>query len=152
MNVIESATKTIIEGQGFKYLRSVNINDLNVLVGTEDLTGGVGVYANLPSINNQRFGLSKNVLMEYAVEVYYLKLSVYTDDTGQQTSDILNDLYPFAQEYIDKIMVSDFIAPSQFVDNYQLDAIETLKLTKEVLTGWRVRVNLPIFRSTYYCP
>ena len=82
MNVVATTIKGIIEAQGLTYLRAANPNDLNELVHSYDLSNGVGVYANLPTVSNMTYSQNGNVLMEYGIEIYYLKLSTGTDDTA----------------------------------------------------------------------
>jgi len=151
MNTIANTLKTIIEGQNLNYFRSININDLNQQVGTRDVSAGLGVYSSLPEITNNTFALNSNVLMQYGVEVYYLKLNFHTDDNGEQIDSILDELKPLADGMIDQLNHSGIIATGQFIDDYQLDAVETLKFTKEVLTGWRLQFDVPIFRRTFDC-
>lgn len=151
MNNVENAIKTIIENQGLEYFRSININDLNQQVGTRNVSAGLGVYANTPEISNTTFGMTNAILMEYSVEIYYLKLNYGVDDFGAQIDTILDELKPFADGMIDKINRSGLVATGQFIDGYQLDAVETLKFTKEVLTGWHLQFDIPIFRSTFDC-
>ena len=74
MNIIATTLKSIIEAQGLTYLRAANPSDLNELVGNYDLSAGVGVYANLPTVDNITYSQTNNVLMEYGIEVYYLKV------------------------------------------------------------------------------
>jgi hypothetical protein len=143
--------KTIIEAQGLTYLRTVNNNDLNARAVDTDLAGGVGIYANLPEIDNETFEASNNVLSLYSIDVYYLKLNTELDDKGEAIDTILEDLRPFVDGFYDKIINSDIISASSYVDGYQLTAVDTFKLSVEVLTGWRVQMVLPIDRSTFYC-
>lgn len=151
MNLIESTIKQIIEDQGYLYFRSVNINDLNEQVGNINISQGIGVYSSLPVINNRTFNNSNNILMEYEIEVYYLKLNIETDDLGKDIDIILNDLYPDAQQFYDRLRQSGIVATGSFIDDYQLAATETLKMTKEVLTGWQINLTIPIFRKDFYC-
>ena len=151
MNLIESTLKSIIEEQGLLYFRTININDLNEQVGNRNIAQGIGVYSSLPVINYQTFGASPSVLMEYDIEVYYLKLNDNTDDTGAQVDTILNDLYPLAEQLLDHLNQSGIVAKSQYIDGYELNATDTLKMTKEVLTGWSVTMTIPIWRDTFYC-
>lgn len=151
MNIIASTLKTIIEAQGLNYFRSVNINDLNQQVGEKDVSAGLGVYTNLPEIVNRTFGKTNAVLMEYSVEVYYLQLNAETDDKGEAVDVILDALKPLADGLIDQINRSGIIATGQFIEDYNLDAVETLKMTKEVLSGWRLAFAIPIFRSVFDC-
>ena len=151
MNAIESLLKTIIEDQGLLYFRSVNINDLNEQVGNVDISQGVGVYSSLPVIDYTTYGMSSQVLMNYEIEVYYLKLNQETDDKGEAIDVLLNELYPMASQLYDRIKASGIVAKGTFIDGYSLTATDTLKMTKEVLTGWQVTMTIPIFRNNFYC-
>lgn len=151
MNIIATTLKSIIEAQGLTYLRAANPNDLNELVGNYDLSNGVGVYANLPTVDNITYSQTNNVLMEYSVEVYYLKLSTGTDDTATQIDVILDDLKPKVDGMIDKLNSSNIIALSSFIDGYELEAIESINITSELLSGWKLSFVLPIFRDTFEC-
>ena len=151
MNIIASTIKAIIESQGHTYFRSVNINDLNQQVGETNLLNGLGVYTNLPEIDNQTYGRTNAVLMQYNVEVYYLKLNNEVDDKGQAIDMILDELKPSADGLIDQINKSGIVATGQFIEGYKLNAVETLKMTKEVLTGWNLTFTIPIFRKTFDC-
>ena len=151
MNIIAKKIKQIVEDLGLIYIRSVNINDLNQQVGEDDISNGVGVYSNLPEIKNNTFGSTNAVLMEYSVEVFFLKLNNETDDKGEAVDVILDDLQPTAQAFFDRFKKSDFIAKSNFIENYELNAVDTLKMTKEVLTGWRLRFDVPIYRTVFDC-
>jgi hypothetical protein len=151
MNIIATTLKSIIEAQGLTYLRAANPNDLNQLVGSYDLSNGVGVYANLPTVDNITYSQTNNVLMEYSVEVYYLKLSTGTDDTATQIDVILDDLKPKVDGMIDKLNSSNIIALSSFIDGYELEAIESINITSELLSGWKLSFVLPIFRDTFEC-
>jgi shikimate kinase len=151
MNIIESTIKAIVEAQGYLYFRSVNINDLNEQVGNTNIAQGIGVYSNLPAISNTVSSQSNNILMQYDIEVYYLKLSAGTDDTGDDTQAILDDLYDDAQQFYDQMKDSGLIAGGSNIESYDLDATETLKMTKEVLTGWRIQITIPIWRTDFYC-
>jgi len=151
MNVVATTIKGIIEAQGLTYLRAANPNDLNELVGNYDLSNGVGVYANLPTVSNMTYSQNGNVLMEYGVEIYYLKLSTGTDDTATQIDVILDALKPKADGMIDKLNASNIIALSDFIDGYELEAIEAINITSEVLSGWKLSFVLPIYRDTFEC-
>ena len=151
MNIIATTLKSIIEAQGLTYLRAANPNDLNELVGNYDLSNGVGVYANLPTVDNITFSQTNNVLMEYGVEVYYLNLSKGSDDTAIQIDVILDDLKPKVDGMIDKLNSSNIIALSSFIDGYELEAIESINITSELLSGWKLSFVLPIFRDTFEC-
>ena len=151
MNIIATTLKSIIEGQGLTYLRAANPNDLNELVGSYDLSNGVGIYANLPTVTNITYGQTNNVLMEYGVEVYYLKLSTGTDDTATQIDVILDALKPKADGMMDKLNASGIIALSTYIDDYELEAIESINITSEVLSGWKLSFSIPIFRDTFEC-
>jgi len=151
MNIVASEIKRIVEEQGYLYFRTVNINDLNQQVGETDILQGIGVYSSLPEIKNNAFGKTNNILMEYAIEVYYLKLNNEIDDKGEAVDVILDSLYNDAQWFYDQIRQGKLIATSQTIDSYQIDAVETLKMTKEVLTGWRIRMTIPIFRKDFIC-
>jgi hypothetical protein len=151
MNTIGNKIQEIIEGQGLNFFRSVNINDLNQQVGTIDVANGLGVYTNLPEINTKTFGMTNAMLMEYTVEVYYLKLNNEVDDLGFAIDDILNELLPLAHGMIDQFNQSGIVAPSNFIDGYQLTAVETLKFTKEVLTGWQLSFTVPLYRKDFTC-
>lgn len=152
MNLVESTIKAIIEGQGLNYFRSVNINDLNQQVGEVDISNGVGVYTSLPEIKNNTFGGSQTVLMEYSIEIFFLKLNNEVDDKGEAIDVILDELKPFVDEFFDEIKKSEIIAPSNFIDGYEVTGVDTLKMTKEVLTGWMIQMVLPIYRSDFFCP
>tara|TARA_X000001036_G_C20636636_1_gene789354 strand:+ start:257 stop:715 length:459 start_codon:yes stop_codon:yes gene_type:complete len=151
MNVVATTIKGIIEAQGLTYLRAANPNDLNELVHSYDLSNGVGVYANLPTVSNMTYSQNGNVLMEYGIEIYYLKLSTGTDDTATQIDVILDALKPKADGMIDKLNASNIIALSDFIDGYELEAIESINITSEVLSGWKLSFVLPIFRDTFEC-
>jgi len=151
MNVVATTIKGIIEAQGLTYLRAANPNDLNELVGNYDLSNGVGVYANLPTVSNMTYSQNGNVLMEYGVEIYYLKPSSGFDDTATQIDVILDALKPKADGMIDKLNASNIIALSDFIDGYELEAIESINITSEVLSGWKLSFVLPIFRDTFEC-
>ena len=58
-----------------------------------------------------------NVLMEYGVEVYYLKLSTGTDDTATQIDVILDALKPKVDGMMDKLNASGIVALSTFIDD-----------------------------------
>ena len=152
MNLIASALKEIIESQGFLYFRTININDLNQQVGTKNVSQGIGVYSSLPEIDYTTFGASSSVLMNYQIEVYYLKLNQETDDKGEDVDVILDELQPFAEELLERIKQSGIVASGQFIDGYSLNATESLKMTKEVLTGWSVTMTVPMWRKDFYCP
>ena len=151
MNVVATTIKGIIEAQGLTYLRAANPNDLNELVHSYDLSNGVGVYANLPTVSNMTYSQNGNVLMEYGIEIYYLKLSTGTDDTATQIDVILDALKPKADGMIDKLNASNIIALSDFIDGYELEAIESINITSEVLSVWKLSFVLPIFRDTFEC-
>ena len=151
MNIIAAKIKQIVEDLGLIYIRSININDLNQQVGEDDIEQGVGVYSNLPEITNQTFGSTNAVLMQYSIEVFFLKLNAETDDKGEAVDNILNELYPKAQSFYDLFKNAEFVAKSNFIDSYDLDAVDTLKMTKEVLTGWRLRFDVPIYRTVFDC-
>jgi hypothetical protein len=151
MNEPAATIKAIIEAQGLTYLRTVNINDLNARAIDTDLSGGVGIYANLPEIDNETFEASNNVISNVSIEVYYLKLNPELDDKGEAIDTILEDLRPFADGFYDKISRSPIISASSYVDGYDLTAVDTFKLSVEVLTGWRIAMVLPIDRKTFYC-
>ena len=151
MNLIATTIKAIIEAQGLSYFRSVNINDLNQQVGETDVSNGVGVYTSLPDIDNETFELSGNVLMNYDIEVYYLKLNNEIDDKGEAIDIILDELKPLVDEFYDKIKKAPIIALNQTIDSYKVTGVDTLKMTKEVLTGWRIQLTLPINRKDFYC-
>ena len=151
MNLIATTIKGIIEGQGLTYLRAANPSDLNELVGSYDLSAGVGVYANLPTVDNLTYSLTNNVKMEYSVEIYYLKLSTGTDDTATQIDVILDALKPKVDGMIDKLNASNIIALSSFIDGYELEAIESINITTELLSGWKLSFVLPIYRDTFDC-
>lgn len=151
MNVVATTIKGIIEAQGLTYLRAANPNDLNELVHSYDLSNGVGVYANLPTVSNMTYSQNGNVLMEYGVEIYYLKPSSGFDDTATQIDVILDALKPKADGMIDKLNASNIIALSDFIDGYELEAIEAINITSEVLSGWKLSFVLPIFRDTFEC-
>ena len=151
MNLVANTIKTIIEGQGLNYFRSVNINDLNQQVGETDISNGVGVYTSLPEIDNDTFGTSETVLMNYDIEIFYLKLNNEVDDKGEAIDVILDELKPLVDEFFDKIKRAEIIALSNFIDGYNVTGVDTLKMTKEVLTGWRIQMTLPIYRSEFYC-
>ena len=151
MNTIASTLKAIIEDQGLLYFRTININDLNKQVGNTDISQGIGVYSSLPVINYDTYEKSKTVLMNYDIEVYYLKLNEETDDKGEAIDAILNDLYPLAEQLLERIKQSGIVAAGQHIDGYTLSATDTLKMTKEVLTGWSVEMTIPIYRNDFYC-
>tara|TARA_R110000782_G_scaffold101076_1_gene187698 strand:- start:224 stop:682 length:459 start_codon:yes stop_codon:yes gene_type:complete len=151
MNIIATTLKSIIEAQGLTYLRAANPNDLNELVGNYDLSNGVGVYANLPTVSNTMYAQTNNVLMEYGVEVYYLKLSTGTDDTATQIDVILDALKPKVDGMMDKLNASGIVALSTYIDDYELEAIESINITSEVLSGWKLSFSIPIFRDTFEC-
>ena len=152
MNTIESVIKQIIEAQGYLYFRSININDLNEQVGNIDVSQGIGVYSSLPSIEYSTFASNSNVLMAYDITVYYLKLNPETDDKGDVIDDILNDLYPDASQFFDYMKQSGIIPPGQYIESYSLKATDTLKMTKEVLTGWELTMTIPLYRKDFICP
>jgi hypothetical protein len=52
---------------------------------------------------------------------------------------------------IDKLNASNIIALSSFIDGYELEAIESINITSEVLSGWKLSFVLPIFRDTFEC-
>ena len=150
MNAIANEIKTIAEGLGMVYFRSVNINDLNEQVGETNLEGEtLCVYANTPVINNEVLQ-GGGVLMQYQIEVYFLQLNVGTDDNGTQIDVILDATKILADSFYDVLKKSALL--QGFIEAYELEAAETLKLTKEVLTGWRMEATLPIDRTEYYCP
>ena len=151
MNLIESTIKSIIEDQGYLYFRTININDLNQQVGETDIAQGIGVYSSLPEIDFITYGANNNVLMNYQIEVYYLKLNTSTDDKGSDIDLILEDLYLDASQFYDRILQSGIVATGQFIDGYSMKATDTLKMTKEVLTGWSLEMTIPIFRKDFYC-
>lgn len=151
MNPIASAIKTIIEGQGLNYLRCVNINDLNQQVGQTDLSAGAGIYSSTPNIDNLQHVGGGGVTSNYSIEVYFLQLNEEVDDKGEAIDVILDALKPLADEFYDKIIKDPIVSLAVRVEGYQLDAVETLKMSKEVLTGWRLRVILPIDRNVFYC-
>lgn len=151
MNTIETCIKDTVEAQGYLYFRSVNINDLNQQVGDTDIAQGIGVYTSLPSINNKTSGQASSILLEYDIEVYYLKLNDFTDDKGEQVQAILDSLYPDVEQFYDYIRQCGVVASSQTIDDFTIDAVETLKQTKEVLTGWRIQMTIPIWRKDFYC-
>jgi len=150
MNPIATAIKQIIESQGLTYLRSININDLNEQVGNTDLSGGCGVYTSVPEIENLNY-VGGTVVSNYSIEVYYLLPNNYTDDKGEQVDEILDILKPKADEFFDKMRRNEIVSSRVLIEGYDLDAVETLKMTKEVLTGWRLRMVLPVDRSVFYC-
>jgi len=99
-------------------------------------------------------GCDRNTLClqeNHDIEVYYLKLNENVDDKGEQVDVILDALRPLADEFFDKIIKTPLASINATAEGYQLDAIETLKLTKEVLTGWRLRMVLPIDRTVFFC-
>jgi hypothetical protein len=151
MNLIENTIKQIIEDQGLLYFRTVNINDLNERVGTKDVSQGIGVYSSLPEIELTTYAQSNNILMMYDITVFYLKLNNETDDLGEDIDIILNDLYPSASQFYDRLVASGIVATGQFIDGYTMKATDTLKITKEVLTGWQIELAIPIFRKDFYC-
>jgi len=151
MNVVASTIKALIEAQGLNYFRSVNINDLNQQVGETDISNGLGVYTSIPEINNETFGTSPTVIMNYDIEVYYLKLNNEVDDKGEAIDVILDSLKPLVDEFFDKMKKAPIIALNNYITSYKLTGVDTLKFTKEVLTGWRIQMTLPIYRNDYYC-
>ncbi len=151
MNLIATTIKGIIEGQGLTYLRAANPSDLNELVGSYDLSAGVGVYANLPTVDNITYSQTNNVLMEYGIEIYYLKLSTGTDDTATQIDVILDALKPKVDGMIDRLNASGIVALDSFIDGYELEAIESINITTELLSGWKLSFVLPIYRDTFEC-
>jgi hypothetical protein len=151
MNLIANALKEIIEDQGLLYFRTININDLNQQVGTKDVSQGIGVYSSLPEIDYNTFGASSNVLMNYNIEVYYLKLNYNTDDKGEEIDVLLDELQPMAEQLLDRLQKSGIVASGQYIDGYSLNATESLKMTKEVLTGWSVTMTIPMWRNDFYC-
>jgi len=151
MNLIATTIKGIIEAQGLTYLRAANPSDLNELVGSYDLSAGVGVYANLPTVDNLTYSLTNNVRMEYGIEIYYLKLSTGTDDTATQLDVILDALKPKADGMIDRLNASGIVALDGFIDGYELEAIESINITTELLSGWKLSFVLPIYRNTFEC-
>ena len=151
MNLIASTIKQIIEDQGLSYFRSVNINDLNQQVGETDVLNGLVVYTSLPEVNNETFGTSATVIMNYDIEVYYLKLNTEVDDKGEAVDIILDELKPLVDEFFDKIKKAPIIALNNYITSYRCTGVDTLKMTKEVLTGWRVQMTLPIYRKDFYC-
>jgi hypothetical protein len=148
MKKIRDAIQAIIEAQGLTFYRSVNIEDLNQWAGTVDLSDGVGVLTNMPTVSFD-VGAGSTTLGTYEIEVFYLMLSPI-DATGSQTDSILDILEPLALELIDKLG-KQIVTPGQMIEDYSLTGVETLKLSKEVLTGWQVNVNVPSFREAYYC-
>lgn len=151
MNLIATTIKGIIEAQGLTYLRAANPSDLNELVGSYDLSAGVGVYANLPTVDNLTYSLTNNVRMEYGIEIYYLNLSTGTDDTATQLDVILDALKPKADGMIDRLNASGIVALDGFIDGYELEAIESINITTELLSGWKLSFVLPIYRNTFEC-
>ncbi len=151
MNLIENTLKSIIEAQGLTYFRTININDLNQQVGEIDISDGIGVYSSLPVIDYTTYATNGAVLMEYQIEVFYLNLNNGTDDTGTQVDVILAVLQPLAEQLADRIKESGIVATGQYINGYTLTATDTLKMTKEVLTGWKVEMNIPIYRNTFFC-
>ena len=150
MNPIATEIKAIIEAQGLTYLRTININDLNEQVGNIDLSAGAGIYTSVPEIENLQF-VGGNVQSNYAIEIYYLKPNAEVDDKGEAVDVILDALKPLADAMYDKLKNGPLVAIDATVEGYQLDAVETLKMTKEVLTGWRLRMTLPVDRKVFYC-
>jgi len=150
MNPIALAIKTIVEAQGLTFLRTININDLNEQVGDVDLSGGAGIYTTVPDIDNLNF-VGGQVVSNTPIEVYYLQLNDTVDDKGLAIDVILDALKPLADQFFDKIIKDPLVDNTQMIEGYQLSAVETIKFSKEVLTGWRLRVILPIDRKVYSC-
>lgn len=151
MNLIESTLKQIIEEQGLLYFRTINIADLNEQVGNIDVSQGIGVYASLPVIDFTTYNQNSSVLMEYQIEVFYLQLNQNTDDKGVDVDVILDALYTPASQLYDLIKQSGIVAAGNFIDGYSLESTDTLKMTKEVLTGWKVSMTIPIYRKDFAC-
>ena len=152
MNNIASEIKTIIESLGLIYLRCVNINDLNEQVGETSLLPGAGIYANVPSISNETYATNANVLMTYSIEIYFLRLNEYPDDNGEQIDLILDATKQNAEDFIDVMKKSALIKSPNFIETYELDAVETIKMSKEVLSGFQLSFDLPIYRADFFCP
>jgi len=150
MSILASEIKTIIEGQGLVYYRAVNINDLNEFAGTTDLAAGIGVHTNLPNINSFTPRATGNVWQNHLVEVFYMKLTSI-DPTGEQLDVILDELLPLADELYDKLQASTIRSKANSINGYTVTAAETLKQTKEWLSGWKVTLQMPIDRTVFYC-
>ena len=151
MSIAGNEIKRIAESLGMIFFRSININDLNIQVGETDLQGQtLCVYANTPTISNETYPQASAILQQYQVEIYFLQLNFYTDDTGTQIDTILDATNTLANSFFDELKRSPII--QGFIQDYELEAVETIKMTKEVLSGWQMTVTLPIPRTEFYCP
>lgn len=151
MSIISERLKTIIELQGAIHLRTINVEDLNKQVNRTDIKGAVlGVHTNIPEVTNETFEATNRVVAQETIEVHYLQLSEI-DATGDQTQAILDNLRPYADGLYDMLQKDSLRAPDQRIDGYELDALESIKFSNEVLTGWKVSIVFPIPRSNYEC-
>lgn len=90
-------------------------------------------------------------MSNHTIEVYYLQLNDTVDDKGEAIDVILDALKPFADGFYDLIRKDPIVSLTIEVEGYELDSVESLKMSKEVLTGWRLRMVLPIDRKAFSC-
>lgn len=144
MSIIGDKVKSVVEAQGLTYVRSFNDNDLNEKVGRMDIASltAIGVYANTPVVNVNRIGKTPQVIQEEEVEVLYLKLNQSVDPTGEQVDLILDELRPLALQMVQSL--AELKDGGQPYTGGEMTAIDAIKITKEVLTGWQITVTIPM--------
>jgi len=151
MSVLSDKIKTLIENQAAIYIRSININDLNQQINTTDIKGAVvGVHSNVPEAENLTYSGTNNVLVNETIEVHYLQLSPI-DATGAQTQTILDTLRPYADGLFDLLQGDSLRSQDESIDGYELEAVESVKITNEVLTGWKLSLTFPYYRESFNC-
>jgi hypothetical protein len=150
MSIVSEKLETAIISQGLTYLRSININDLNEQVKDLDLNalGAVGIYSNIPEAQNLTFSNTNAVLVNETVEVHYLSLSPI-DATGEQTQTLLDSLRGYADGLFD--LMQKQTENNQYIDGYEISAVESIKFANEVLTGFKVSFTFPYYRKSFTC-
>lgn len=151
MSVVVDKVKEVIQGMGLTYLRVTSEADLNQTLTTIDTSNSLGVLGNIPSIENTIAPRTGLTLIETSIEVFFLEKNITADDKGEVIDGLLDTAEDNARKFFDIIKQDPITSPTQTIESYTLDGVDSFELTDEIVTGWKLSVTIPTDQSVYDC-
>ena len=151
MSVLTEEVKRIANLNDAGYLRAISLDDFNESIRNIDLSIPLVVLLNVPSINNTGFENHTSIVSNVTLELLFIKKNFDADDSGEVIQGILDDMELLANNFYDRLRVSDVVAETVKPDGFSLDGGDTHNISDELATGWLMSVTVPLDRKVTDC-
>lgn len=132
--------KTIIEGMGLAYFRSINPKDLNEQAIRASMLD-IGVHAGLIEIAATFQEASNKAIEQWEISVLFLTLAPDIDTPAEEIDATLEGLYNRAHEFL--ALYQEQLPSGFYLEGYELNSTNSVNITTEVLIGWELKLTAP---------